>query len=119
MEVLPVEGGRTNPPTQPAQPPASSSNGPPTCDQPWSRVHLRRLVPRRTPAPSRRACGLLTESPAPPRHEEGCPPAPVAHPSAQAQPPPPSPPRAPIATSYHSRRSALRAHSLSLPCPPG
>src|SRR5262249_43024977 len=29
-----------------------------------------------------------------------------------------SPPRAPVATSYHRRRSALRAYSLSLPCPP-
>jgi hypothetical protein len=59
-------GGRTNPPTQPTRPTASSSNGPPTCDQPWSRVHLPRLAPRRTSAPSRRACGLLTEAPAQP-----------------------------------------------------
>src|SRR5215831_810432 len=32
--LLPLGGGRTNPPTQPDRPPASSSNGPPTCDQP-------------------------------------------------------------------------------------
>jgi hypothetical protein len=38
MGAVPVGGVRTNPPTQPDRPPVSSSNGPPTCDQPWSRL---------------------------------------------------------------------------------
>ena len=56
-------GGRTNPPTQPVRPPASSSSRPPTCNQPPGQVHPPRLAPRRTPAPSRRACGPLTRHP--------------------------------------------------------
>lgn len=63
MGVLPVGGGRTNPPTQPARPRALSSSRPPTCDQPPGQIHLPRLAPRRTPATSRRACGTLTQQP--------------------------------------------------------
>src|SRR5262249_56976314 len=84
MVIWLVGGGRTSPPTQPDRPLASLSNGSPTCDQPWSRVFLLRLAPRKTPAPSRRACGLLTEAPAPSRPEEGCRPPSVAHPPPQA-----------------------------------
>jgi predicted glutamine amidotransferase len=34
MGMWPTGGGRTNPPAQPTRPPASSSNGPPTCHGP-------------------------------------------------------------------------------------
>ncbi len=65
MAAVPVGGGRTNPPAQPTRPPASSSNGPPTCDHHQARRTCPKLAPRRTPGPNRGVCGLLTQAPAP------------------------------------------------------
>jgi hypothetical protein len=108
-------GGRTNPPTQPTRPLASSSSGPPTCDPHQARPTCPGLALRRTPGTSCRPCGLLTEAPAQPRTRKDA--GPRRWPT---RPPRPAPTTVPAKGTHHDQPRPVKEHpsarSLYLPC---